>query len=325
MYQMKLSYTLQYLYYYMLFLFTKLMNAFKNSYIFTKRVPPIKIKSEIEKYELSYLIKFMKTIDISTEQPNSNIDAILYNRKELLEQLKDPNNEYEKKWRKNILYETTPRGNIVMHYDIFKQGFAYYSDQTITYNLLNVAAMKYCVYFSCRDFFTDDHILTSPSPFTKILMDEEKAEADKKRELVKQQIPNMANARLVKFKNYSTVVTPDDKTKIVSDNSKRDETKDKNESLYTMNKFINLGKIINFSFTQKIPINKQKITINEPTVQTTVNSSLFSELFESDIKINLDKGNLDKGNLDKGNLDKGKMNYKSFKAAQILAQTVHSI
>ena len=285
---MNIFYTLQYFYYYMLFLFIKIINAFKLPQFNTKIVPPIKIKSEIEKYESSYLIKFMKTFDQSNS--NSNIDAILYNRKELLEQLKNPNNEYETKWRKNILYETTPRGNIVMYYDIFKQGFAYYSDQTITYNLLNIAAMKYCVYFSCRDFFTDDYILTTPSPFTKILMDEEKTEEKTKRKLVKQKIPNMANARLAKFKNYST---------IIHDNTKIDETKtanNKNDSLYTMNKFINLGKIINFSFTQKIPINK-KFTINDTTIPTAVKPTVFNELFENDIKI-----------------DKSKINYKLFKS-----------
>ena len=291
---MNLPYALRYLYFYILFLYVKFMILFKQS-------PPhalIKPKSEIEKYESSYLTKFMKTFDQSTDQStdqskyNSNIDAILYNRKELLEQLKDPNNEYEQKWRKNILYETTPRGNIVMHYDIFKQGFAYYSDQTTTYNLLNVAAMKYCIYFSCRDFFTDEHILTKSSPFTKILIDEEKAESDKKKESVKQMIPNMANARLVKFKNYSTV---DDKTKVVNSN-KTDEIKI--ESLCTMNKFINLGKIVNFSFTQKIPINKYRVAVSE----STVNQSIEFDAMFTDIKI-----------------DKGKLNYKDFKAAHAQA------
>ena len=267
-------------------------------------IPPIKIKSEIEKYESSYLAKFKKTFEQSINSTNSNIDAILYNRKELLEQLKDPNNEYEQKWRKNILYETTPRGNIVMHYDIFKQGFVYYSDQTITYNLLNVAAMKYCLYFSCRDFFTDEHILTEPSPFTKILMDEEKAESDKKKESVKQMIPNMANARLVKFKNYSTV---DDKTKVVNNNIKTDETK--NESLCTMNKFINLGKIVNFSFTQKIPINKYRVAVNKSSVnQPAVNQSIVNQSSEFDAMFTDIK------------IDKGKMDYKSFKFAQAQAQ-----
>lgn len=283
-------------------------------------IPPIKIKSEIEKYESSYLAKFKKTFEQSIDSTNSNIDAILYNRKELLEQLKDPNNEYEQKWRKNILYETTPRGNIVMHYDIFKQGFAYYSDQTITYNLLNVAAMKYCLYFSCRDFFTDEHILTEPSPFTKILMDEEKSESDKKKESVKQMIPNMANARLVKFKNYSTV---DDKTKVVNNNNnKPDETK--NESLCTMNKFINLGKIVNFSFTQKIPINKYKVAVNKSSVnqpavnQSSVNQSSVNQSIVNQSIVN-QSSEFDAMFTDI-KIDKGKIDYKSFKLAQAQAQ-----
>ena len=236
--------------------------------------PPVEIpKTKTEIYESSYTQKFLKTFE-KLEQTvyNSNIDAILYDRKELLEQLIDSNNEHEKKWRKNILYETTPRGNIVMHYDIFKQGFAYYSDQAITYNILNVAAMKYCVAFSCRDFFLDEKILNQPSTFTKIRVDEEKAESDKKKEYVKQMIPNMANARLAKFKNYAI-----DKPKIDNTTS----TQSVNpvvEPEYVMNKFINLGKTNNFSFIQKIG---KPITLS---LNATTASTQFDAMF-TDIKV----------------------------------------
>jgi hypothetical protein len=287
---MNIFYIFRYLYYYTLFLCVKFTRFFQPTQELV-----IKPKTDIEIYESSYNKRFLKIFnepslsqdnDLGQNKYNSNIDPILYNRKELLEELKDPNNEYEKKWQKNILYETTPRGNIAMHYDIFKQGFAYYADQSITYNMLNVAAMKYCVYFSCRDFFIDEKILPELSPFTKIILEEEKVENDKKNESVKKMIPNMVNARLAKLKNYS--IQPElVKTELV-----KPESTDK---MYIMNKFIYLGKTNNFSFIQKVPI--KKVTIKEP--------SSFDAMF-TDIQIDKDKRTI----------DKDKMDYKAFKLLQ---------
>ena len=155
--------------------------------------------------------------------------------------------------------------------------------------MLNVAAMKYCVYFSCRDFFIDEKVLPELSPFAKIILEEEKAENDKKKECVKKLIPNMANARLAKLKNYS--IQPDIvKTELV----KTDST----NKMYIMNKFIYLGKTHNFSFIQKVPI--KNVTIKEP--------SSFDAMF-TDIQIN-------KEVIDKTVIDKDKMDYKAFKLLQ---------
>jgi hypothetical protein len=285
----------------MFFLYVKIMQQFQVP------PPPVEIpKTKTEIYESSYTQKFLKTFEPENQSVyNSNIDAILYDRKELLEQLIDGENEHEKKWRKNILYETTPRGNIVMHYDIFKQGFAYYSDQAITYNILNVAAMKYCVAFSCRDFFLDENILTHPSQFTKILVDEEKAESDKKKEYVKQMIPNMANARLAKFKNYAIdkpkIDKPKiDKPKIDNITGTKDPIKPEAEPEYVMNKFINLGKTNNFSFIQKIGK-----PMTPSLISTTVNTQ-FDSMF-TDIKV------------------EPKLNYKLFKENKLKLKPTNNL
>ena len=95
----------------MLFLYVKLMNVFQPS---AKII--ITPKSPTEIYESLYIRKFLKTFESSVQtQYNSNIDQNSYNRKEFIPLLTDPTNEYEKKWKRNILYETTPRGNITMH------------------------------------------------------------------------------------------------------------------------------------------------------------------------------------------------------------------
>ena len=325
---MNIFYVFQYLYYYMLFLCVKIMNVFQPS---TEII--IKPKSPTEIYESSYICKFLKTFESSDQtQYNSNIDKISYNRKEFIPLLTEPTNVYEKKWKRNILYETTPRGNIIMHYDIFKQGFVYYSDQSVTYNILNTAAMKYCLYFSCRDFFIDEKILPSPSPFTQLLLDEEKKDDDKKKESIKQMIPNIQNARLAKFKNYALVEKP---ATTINDKSITDITKS-TEKMYIMNKFINLGKIINFSFIPKIPVNtikKEPTTFDKFFTQIETSTSylngpiLDQEPINESINIQTDctitetiNPSFDKVNqgFDKVNqgFDKSNLSYKSFKESR---------
>ena len=283
----------------MVFLFVKIMKLFQ------PQAPPQEIvKTPIEIYEESYMPKFLK----SFEQPeqtvyNSNIDPILYTRKELLEQLKDSENIYEKTWRNNILYESSPRGNIVMYYDVFKQGFAYYSDQSITYNILNVAAMKYCMHFSCRDFFQDESILTQPSAFTKLMLEEEKEESDKKKQSVKERIPTITNARFAKLKNYA-IDNNNDKTQKLKDSTTSNDQKKEPEKIFIMNKFIYLGKTNNFDFIQKTAKPSSLIPIlpasNKPTMfdemftdVKTVNKEVFNyKMFkEQQMKRKLEMGN----------------------------------
>lgn len=68
----------------------------------------------------------------------------------------EKNNDLECQWRKRILIEATPRGLVVMYYDAYKRGFAYYSDTYMPYGILNVVAMKYTTLYQCRAFFVDE-------------------------------------------------------------------------------------------------------------------------------------------------------------------------
>ena len=90
----------------------------------------------------SQFLKFQKTAS------NDNIDAAFYSKPEFKETTIDGSNELEKRWKTRILFETTPRGNIIMYYDAFKLGFSYFSDSnSIPYNVLNSVAMKYVSVF----------------------------------------------------------------------------------------------------------------------------------------------------------------------------------
>lgn len=136
----------------------------------------------IEKQKKMFLDTFFdretETIK-NKEKWNINIDSKCYS--ELSELMIHENNELELQWKRRLLYESTPRGNIIMYYDIYKQAFAYVSDQQMTYDILNTCAMKYVRIFRCLDFFVDVNILPFGliSPFSLIQEEMDKKEKEK--------------------------------------------------------------------------------------------------------------------------------------------------
>jgi hypothetical protein len=91
---------------------------------------------------------------------NANIDAAFYNVSEFKKAVELPDNELELAWRRRQVNLRTPRGNVIMYYDAFKLGFAYYSDHFMPYKMLNAIAMKYVVTYRCRDFFVDETVFS---------------------------------------------------------------------------------------------------------------------------------------------------------------------
>jgi len=113
-----------------------------------------------DKYKSDFLLTYQEDVDVDW---NSNIDAVIRDPAQLADALSEANNVYEKIWRSRILIETTPRGNVIMFYDLYKRAFSYYCDNgTMPYDTMNAVAMKYVVMFRCRDFFVDSQILPKP-------------------------------------------------------------------------------------------------------------------------------------------------------------------
>ena len=214
--------------------------------------PPPIILDPVEEYTKPRKQKLLLTYE-SDVNMNANINQDIYDRKKLSELLKDESNELEGLWKTRLLYETTPRGPVIMYYDIFKQGFAYYSDQSgIPYSILNAVAMKYVVTFFCRDLFFDEITITTDklSPLVKVFNEEEK-KAKPKTNLEKEDQP------FAKLRNYKT-----EQPIVKTGNKEEDEEKEK-ERPKMKNKFISLGKMYNFSIVQKVPKNKK--LPNKPT------------------------------------------------------------
>lgn len=153
-------------------------------------------------------LKFLKLLT-DGRLSSSNIDILIYNKKAFHQVIMDSDNILEKSWKSRLLIESTPIGNIVMFYDIFKQGFSYYCDQPVVpYDILNSVAMKYVMKFSCIDFFMDEYILGDygSSPLKNIFIeddDDDDEKKDKKKTSCNLDV-DLKSAPFAKFKNYST-------------------------------------------------------------------------------------------------------------------------
>lgn len=208
--------------------------------------------------------KFLGTYEIlSTTDANTSIHPIFYQIDDYKNATSLENNELEIYWKRRILFENTPRGNIIMHYDAYKLGFAYYCDISIPYSLLNAVAMKYVRIYKCRDFFMDTHITpeSKPSPFIVRPKDDPTKESKDPSE--KTTIPK--SRAFAKLKQYNAV-----SSKIVENNTEVSSTS-KNIS----NIMISMGKISNFSFIPKEK--KQHLTRPKKTVSYNDYKREFNE------------------------------------------------
>jgi hypothetical protein len=262
------------------FIFYQFFSRFHISIFFKKKqikeMPQtnsaLSIFTQVNQYKENEKKRFNSTYE-TVSSPlfyNTNIEPIFYNLKEYNQLVIQENNELEKKWKIRFLYESTPIGNIIMFYDVYKKGFAYYSDIHITYPLLNSIAMKFVRIYCCRDLFIDDTItpVENPSPFIQLEHLEEKKEKEEKEEKMDKKPDNkmIKNGPFIKIKKK---VEPDTAGK-----EKKESTKIENH-LYNVNKFIYMGKISNFSFLQKIP--KKRVV--------PPNKNSFQHMFEEEHEI----------------------------------------
>jgi hypothetical protein len=238
----------------------------------------------VAKYIETNKIKLLESFHQCDINVNTNIEKIFYDKKELQQFLLNQNNELEKVWKTRILIENTPRGNIIMYYDVYKQGFAYYCDTNgIPYPILNSVAMKYVRLYHCRDFFMDNEVLLNEkeSPLIKIHQENDEETAKDKSEKIP--LDTSAFARL---KNYKQIDTKNTSEKNMGNGERCALVKE-----YNRNIFINLGKVCNFYILQKI-IKKSKlngfysslldgVTSESNLQQEVMNYSKYKELLKN--------------------------------------------
>lgn len=249
-------------------------------------------KTETELFIEKRQKMFLKTFEDKNKDLlkwNLNINYVFYSKSQYQEMIKDTKNPLEEQWKTRILFESTPRGSVIMYYDPFKLGFSYYSDVTIPYNILNAMAMKYVIHFRCRDFFIDEQVVpeNTPLPILKLLLEDkttnektEKNEKSKGDETIKQRL---RNAPFAKFKNYNKISNK------VQENQNKGEKKDEKDTTEKKepekpkerNRFISLGKTHNFKMLQSVPKKKKAMAAFKSTLANSLfdNSSVQKEVF----------------------------------------------
>jgi len=258
------SYTMDYIYQ-----FITILVSFFTSFFYNREKTNANttnnniIKTPTDMYTEKHLVAFMNSFDVvgldknNEKNWNLNINPVFYSKEKYVELLKHEDNELEIEWKKRILIEYTPRGNVFMFYDPYKLGFSYYCDQYVPHNILNAVAMKYVLKFQCRDFFMDEHVVpeSSPSPLLKLVVEEKKVKENQDK--LDSNIKNrLRNAPFAKFKNYNRALSA------INEEPKKEGSvnvlspPEKPEKQKERNKFINLGKTTNFSFLQ--PVMKKK-------------------------------------------------------------------
>jgi hypothetical protein len=250
-------------------------------------LPPVTITSQSDKYIESRKSTFLnsyKTYDNKTI--NENIEQCFYDAKLHAKIVENADNELEKTWKRRMMLENTPRGNIIMYYDAFKQGFVYYSDNSnIPYFVINAAIMKYVTLYRCRDFFIDDQITPEnhPSPLlpnsTKLPIEPVSTP--------KEPVTNNSNSKaFAKLKNYNTASGKLNTIKETPKNTEKNTEKNTTaEKQYTRNKIIYSGKMSNLFLLQK----------TKPSPKVTFSSHILDGL------------------TDNANAQKNAFNYKDYK------------
>jgi len=264
----------------------------------TLELTNISNKSEIkltpEKEFFNKELKFFEKIFEEKDgfDPNENMDEEFYNMELYKETIATENSNFEKKWKAKLLNSSTPRGNISMYYDVYKMGFAYFSESTfIPYEVLNALAMKYVRVFRCRDLFMDNKItpLNRESPLIKLRKTEEQKEKEQKQGDIKPINKELLKkGPFAKLKNYKLDENPNKRK--LEETKEPEKIRSNPNLLYNVNLFINMGKHANFSFIQRIP--KKKVFVGT--------KSKFSDLFDGEHSVQTES-----------------MNYKAFKDAML--------
>ena len=226
---------------------------------FSQNKQPIVEEEEKLSHEEEYILQqknaFVSTYsgNLHCDKHNQNIEKAFYNKEEYKNAVSEKDNMLESTWKSRILYESTPRGNIAMHYDAYKHAFAYCSDVSISYSILNAVAMKYVRVFSCRDFFLDDWIIPNgnKTPFLTIHnLDESKKKEPK---------IDVKKGPFAKLKKY-TGDKPNERKSNERKNTDGKPNEAKSVENITQNKFIFLGKMYNFSILNKKGLENVKLS-----------------------------------------------------------------
>lgn len=145
---------------------------------------------------------------------------------------------------KNILFEATPRGNVIVFFNTDDKQFHYYSDYSIPYDIIDSVLQKYVVTFHCTELYN-----TSRCDNDTLQLEENN----------NRQEENEDNENNENNKNKNTTTTPQQKTKDKYRNVYAKLKKNKTNKL-TTNADVNedINKYTNKRYTQHGKNTKRK-------------------------------------------------------------------
>jgi hypothetical protein len=151
-----------------------------------------------------------------------------------------------------FLFEMTPVGNVIMTYNAKKELFEYYSDCTIPYRYLDTVCRKYVATFWCKPLYVDmnEEIKISEDKTKMLRESNEKKEKEKEEDKVEKKKNVFA-----KFKTYNKDLGRGGGAPPKNSLPGAQKVEDSQPLIVKerTNKFLFMGKTMNFSTGKKIP------------------------------------------------------------------------
>jgi len=201
-----------------------------------------------------------KNKDTEKEKPITKFEDMYLDKMKTMEE-KEIDVEKLKNLANSFVIESTPLGNVLLHWDNNKDTFVYYSDHIIPYRFLEVIARKYVIINDCKKLYVnmEDEIKAA-----------EKKVQDKKRQQEEKEMLQKENANktepkknvFAKLKNYNRDNSIKSAT-VALDSKKQTANIPKNSAVNTKqpenmilkenaNRYSYQGRFANFSFIKKI-------------------------------------------------------------------------
>ena len=223
-----------------------------------KKNEPKEVK--VIKYEDKYWDKYERMLNKEKGEKNKDKED------EEKQEEKDEEKKEEKKEDKtkeieisknNILFETTPNGNVLMFYDSKRTSFIYYADTAIPYRYLESVARKYVTTYHCLHLYID--------------MKKEIAEAEKKINDKKLEEKQRLEKQRLEEEEERIKLDDEEKNKLDKDN-KDNKDRDKETKEVPRNVF---AKLKNYNAGSNTVIKGNKVAETNPNrnaTNTTISS-----------------------------------------------------
>ena len=193
-------------------------------------------------YEEKYLTKYRQTRDSAKREVCTDKLLLLMN---------------------SMVMEKTPAGNVMMRYNHQRESFEYFSDVSVPYRYLEVVCRKYVLMFDCLDLYIDmaEEIRRIERETQQLAAQNEAAAATMQEKESDEMLVPTKKKVYATFKGYNkeggsgkVIMAPPPKNSIpnkqhINMNNNNNNTEIMKERI---NRFSHLGKIINFSFLQKV-------------------------------------------------------------------------